>query len=44
MIYEMDWNTWLKLGGHKRFKVQYVLLMKVTLKQMIEHINNVVHI
>ena len=44
MIYEMDWNTWLKLGGHKKVQGTTRLANKVTLKQMIEHINSVVNI
>jgi hypothetical protein len=44
MIYEMDWNTWLKLGGHKKVQGTTRLANKVTLKQMIENINNIIHI
>ena len=43
MIYEMDWDVWLKLGGHKKVQGTTRIANEVTLKQMIEHLNSLTH-
>tara|TARA_Y100000389_G_scaffold91985_1_gene88575 strand:- start:65 stop:619 length:555 start_codon:yes stop_codon:yes gene_type:complete len=40
MIYEMEWNVWLKLGGHKKVQGTQALANKSALEQIIDHINN----
>ena len=40
MIYEMEWNVWIKLGGHKKVQGTQALANKSALEQIIDHINN----